>query len=620
MQCPKCQAEIAGQINFCSVCGYRLKRPSNFFNIPLRILILILFMVILGYLVGYRSAIRSNKASAPGYPSPFTDKSSDDPSIIGIPPDENETPPADQEVFVQLPHGKIILRDIIGNILMEYPVVAVSGGWVAFPVKFAYGAYKWEFVSAAGTAIPVQGGFLLDHDPIGLWRIDDTLKLSGPELWPFSPDLPLEWIPINSNIANIAPVEIQPADYIDSGSFAQIKIPESIRPYAGCFIQRNRVVGWTFGSIFADGFLWVGHMGNELIPDFRVDDFYRLTFAQTREESYVKALYSKPDSDEDFLELLTEGFEYESKIPEDDIPEPFRTEKMAQTLLEVVQRLILSGQHQIVANYLDANVLLQALNVELALHVIDSVFKSEGAGAALPLIGQLNTHGPSSWFDAGGALSKWYRKLYIKRLEEVSDSGPQAEVFDLLKEARSLFPDDPAIHLTAVRMYLNEGNWQTAETLILERKYPETYKDTIEALSNRIALLKGREGSVVIEFNPGAIKIPVNVRLNERVSRKFIIDTGASVTTIPPSAAEAIGVDVDRLTVKRRFFGAGGEYMAPVIKLESLAIDHLVIYDLSVLIVELPHDGQLGLLGMDFLSRFKMDLNSDAGILILEPK
>ena len=58
----------------------------------------------------------------------------------------------------------------------------------------------------------------------------------------------------------------------------------------GILMQQDRAVGWTFGDMVAGAFAWHGDEGKYLQPETRVDDFYRITFANGREEEFVRAL------------------------------------------------------------------------------------------------------------------------------------------------------------------------------------------------------------------------------------------------------------------------------------------------------------------------------------------
>ena len=71
--------------------------------------------------------------------------------------------------------------------------------------------------------------------------------------------------------------------------------------------------------------------------------------------------------------------------------------------------------------------------------------------------------------------------------------------------------------------------------------YPPELRDRQELLARRLADLKGQEGRIVIEFTPGANRIPLTASINGSLVQDFLVDTGASLVTIPSSTVDALG-------------------------------------------------------------------------------
>jgi clan AA aspartic protease (TIGR02281 family) len=124
-------------------------------------------------------------------------------------------------------------------------------------------------------------------------------------------------------------------------------------------------------------------------------------------------------------------------------------------------------------------------------------------------------------------------------------------------------------------------------------------------------------GGVEIHFTPGTKAIRATMRLNDQVATDVIIDTGASTSVITRKVAERLRLDlrgapeVDVLT-------AGGKVHAPVGRLRSAAIGNAVVQDLEVVVVDLPDwDGTGGLVGLNFLDRFKTSIDFQRGVLTL---
>jgi predicted aspartyl protease len=65
---------------------------------------------------------------------------------------------------------------------------------------------------------------------------------------------------------------------------------------------------------------------------------------------------------------------------------------------------------------------------------------------------------------------------------------------------------------------------------------------------------------------------------------------------------------------------AAGIIEAPEVVLPSIKLDDWEVADITALVIDIPNQPDLGLLGLNFLERFRMDLNTEKGILILEPR
>ena len=143
--------------------------------------------------------------------------------------------------------------------------------------------------------------------------------------------------------------------------------------------------------------------------------------------------------------------------------------------------------------------------------------------------------------------------------------------------------------------------------------------DREKVLRAKIAQLKGLEGKIVIRFRPGARLIPTQAKLNRRFDQDFLIDTGASLTTIPNAMVRQLNIPITADTPRRRVQTAGGTVDAYQVTVPVIEIGGWEVTDLEVLVLDLPGQGGLGLLGLNYLQRFRMDLRSDEGMLVLEP-
>jgi clan AA aspartic protease (TIGR02281 family) len=142
----------------------------------------------------------------------------------------------------------------------------------------------------------------------------------------------------------------------------------------------------------------------------------------------------------------------------------------------------------------------------------------------------------------------------------------------------------------------------------------------IQTKSNLAFAGRAKDGKIVIQFTPGLQQIPASAIINSRTEQKFIVDTGASMVTIPRSTAVDLGLAADEHIPMRRVFTASGVKYAPEVSLSSITIDGREVNDVKALVLDLPNQPEWGLLGLNYLRRFRMDINTKNGILLLEPR
>jgi clan AA aspartic protease (TIGR02281 family) len=139
-------------------------------------------------------------------------------------------------------------------------------------------------------------------------------------------------------------------------------------------------------------------------------------------------------------------------------------------------------------------------------------------------------------------------------------------------------------------------------------------------LRSQIAALKGEEGKIVIRFAPGSEQIPVTAVLSSDVHQSFVVDTGASMVTIPRSTAQKLGLTINPGAARRRVHTAGGTIEAEAVVLPSIELGGWQLDNVEALVLDLPNQPDMGLLGLNYLRRFHMDLNSERGVLTLAPR
>jgi aspartyl protease family protein len=99
---------------------------------------------------------------------------------------------------------------------------------------------------------------------------------------------------------------------------------------------------------------------------------------------------------------------------------------------------------------------------------------------------------------------------------------------------------------------------------------------------------------------------------------RFVVDTGASLVSIPSSIAERAGVSIsDARRVK--LHTANGVTSAPLVKLDQVIADNIAIEGVMAVVQDLSAP-DLGLLGMSFFGQHKMTIDHERNVITLESK
>ncbi|MDX1707220.1 MAG: retropepsin-like aspartic protease [Desulfobacterales bacterium] len=92
------------------------------------------------------------------------------------------------------------------------------------------------------------------------------------------------------------------------------------------------------------------------------------------------------------------------------------------------------------------------------------------------------------------------------------------------------------------------------------------------------------------------------------------------LVTIPFSTVRALGIVISVRNPRRKIYTASGELFAPEVVLDSITLEGYEVNNVTALVMDLPNQPDVGLLGLNYLRRFRMDLNTDDGVLMLAPK
>jgi len=119
-----------------------------------------------------------------------------------------------------------------------------------------------------------------------------------------------------------------------------------------------------------------------------------------------------------------------------------------------------------------------------------------------------------------------------------------------------------------------------------------------------------------IPFRKVGSSMLVMVRLNDRVTAPFIVDTGASDVAIPAAVARQAGIDVGPATPRVVYRTAGGAVRQPVVVVDSVQTGEVRVEGVRGSVSDTM---EVGLLGGSFFNNFTFQINPAAQVITLVP-
>ncbi|HWP59703.1 MAG TPA: TIGR02281 family clan AA aspartic protease [Candidatus Acidoferrales bacterium] len=111
----------------------------------------------------------------------------------------------------------------------------------------------------------------------------------------------------------------------------------------------------------------------------------------------------------------------------------------------------------------------------------------------------------------------------------------------------------------------------------------------------------------------------VSATVNQKTKASFVVDTGASYTTISRATAHALDIQLDGKQPVAALQTANGVVEAPLVALESVDVGGLEVRGVTAAVHDIFPDATIaGLLGLNFLSQFRMDIDTKQSVLVLE--
>ena len=228
-------------------------------------------------------------------------------------------------------------------------------------------------------------------------------------------------------------------------------------------------------------------------------------------------------------------------------------------------------------------------------------------------------------------LLAFIRVLRSKRMDQLKSQKLGIRLIEYYEE---LIVEDSAFvpyYFELGKLYIEKHDFYNALVILGIIVSDATYGKEADALiSQIIATQESEAAKQIVKFeNKNAIEIPiirvndryfVLINLNDKLEAKFLIDTGASISIISSNLASKLGYSDYQLKDLRWFQTAGGMVKQPMVKLLSLTVGAVKMNNVMAAVSNSVGSEFDGLLGMNFLGRFNLEIVQDRNLLILKRK
>ncbi len=507
--------------------------------------------------------------------------------------------------------GWLKVEDPAGIELARVAGAVTTGGWMAIPRVQLLGGEKVTFREGMAGQASVREGAFRRGDDLALWKIDGQEPV---------PSLPLSTWDDTAPMWLVDPaggrVEWEPTGTLQRiGYFFRSDFPAT-EPRV--LVQDGGIVGWAPGAPLGGAWLWHGPDESRLsggpLRDFQAAEFEGGKIAEARR------VLDPAIDDLVVLRSLDYAVTRPDRLQPDEIPWAYRSSALLAATRDRLMRGIGSGEAGIYFDAVGLDALLwlegpQLVSIWLSLALADGeVQRIARAIEASDLIARM-FGGDRNWLSVFDLIPD----LFVTAAESCRAIDRIDQAAHWIVEGRDRYPADEALRLLDAERLLDTGQLDRCEQLLTLAVTRPDLEVLRQGLWNRLKMARRVEGRVLIEFTPGSPVIEA-IALVGGIPVQFVIDTGASATSIPSAVVASLGIVVDQSTPRQRVRTASDEFEAPVVLLPTVDLHGAVASGMQATVLDMPGQPGVGLLGLDFLGRFRIDLDVEQGWLILEPR
>lgn len=204
------------------------------------------------------------------------------------------------------------------------------------------------------------------------------------------------------------------------------------------------------------------------------------------------------------------------------------------------------------------------------------------------------------------------RKIVHIELNQFNRRDFDEHKITLLNEEIDFDPNYPIYHYLLGKLYFRNGDYEASvESLYRAIYLDSSYEDELLPIINTAHEKSNLPELVEVPFTVDGKSIHVDVHLNNSATPfHFVLDTGASYTSISKAVADQLGLVFQGNAITLNT--ANGQITAPVVNLESVTLNGATVYNVQTVVLNKLNNID-GLLGLNFLSHFNMEMDHTNG-------
>jgi len=172
---------------------------------------------------------------------------------------------------------------------------------------------------------------------------------------------------------------------------------------------------------------------------------------------------------------------------------------------------------------------------------------------------------------------------------------------------------------TGVTGWIKQGDHEQAKKVdSFFKSRPVENTDIVAPIPNVSSSGQVSRGTIFIPVLSVGRSAIVAVTLNQTITGNLMLDTGATHTVISQRLAGVLSLRPESRSAVQT---VGGIVAVTTSRLRSLKVGEAEVSDLSIIVHDFSRDPRIdGLLGMDFLGRYRFGLDAQRQVLLLSPR